>query len=242
MTPRSRAGWFAPDDVPGVLVSERELVAAAAAGDRDAFAVLVRGSHRRLLGFLLFRCDRQVAEDVAQQTYARALAAVGGYRHQGRPFYAWLVTIARNLLADYYRSGPRRSTVPLLDAADLPAELTPTCRPAEEEVLAELGRQREAKVLAGALGELEEHERQVLRLRFWEGLPVAQTAAALGVSSMAVKNVQARAVRALARHPAVRALRPGDLAGAGPSRRVSRPVVAAGAAGRDGSGCDPDAA
>src|SRR5690242_16319534 len=53
--------------------------------------------------------DRTLAEDVTQETWLRA---VRGWRRHGAPDkpLAWLITVARNLLASYYR---RRRPVPL---------------------------------------------------------------------------------------------------------------------------------
>src|SRR4051794_41542071 len=84
--------------------SDGELMARAAAGDRDAFADLVARHQRALLGYLGRLCgsaDR--AEELAQEAFVRLYRAAPGYRDQGR-LLPYLFRIAVNLL----RSEERR--------------------------------------------------------------------------------------------------------------------------------------
>lgn len=100
---------------------------------------------RRLTG------DADLAEDLVQETFVRALQAAGNYEERGAE-RAWLLTIARRLLADRRRAAARTPRLdPLADddgsGLDLPLRRHPDLRLALERALAGLGsEEREAFV------------------------------------------------------------------------------------------------
>jgi RNA polymerase sigma-70 factor, ECF subfamily len=85
-----------------------KIIRAAAAGDEAAFTALVRSAQPHVWRFLrhLLGSDDQAA-DVTQETFVRAHAALGRFRHQSR-FSTWLFAIARNAAVDEQRRGARR--------------------------------------------------------------------------------------------------------------------------------------
>ena len=79
-----------------------ELMEAASHGDQAAFGVLVERHGGRLVGWISARVGidpSMDAEDVAQETWFRALRGAGGYHPRGE-FVAWLYQIARRILGD----------------------------------------------------------------------------------------------------------------------------------------------
>ena len=87
--------WDASDDA---------LVAGLAAGDTEAAVVLVRRFQRRVYGLALTIVgDRVAAEDVAQETFARAWRHAAAYDPRRASVATWLLTIARNLSIDAVR-------------------------------------------------------------------------------------------------------------------------------------------
>lgn len=114
------------------------------------------------------------------------------YTWQGRDFGAWLVTIARNLVADHYKSGRVRLEVTTAETDD---PVTRQEDGPEQVVLASMTH----GIVRTALRELSDDQRECIVLRFLHGLSVAETAVAMGRNSGAVKALQYRAVRALAR-------------------------------------------
>ena len=93
---------------------EEDLVEASRAGDREAYAALVRRHARRIyaicLGILGSRND---TEDVFQETFVKGLTRIHTLRDSSQ-FPAWISQIARNLCRDFYRKSTRRRF--LLDA------------------------------------------------------------------------------------------------------------------------------
>src|SRR6266511_2512344 len=73
--------------------------------DRQAFAALYEAHLERVHRHVRYRvADPDVAEDLAAQVFLRAWQAIDRYRPvEGRPFVAWLFTIANNLIVDHHR-------------------------------------------------------------------------------------------------------------------------------------------
>ncbi|MCO1656467.1 sigma-70 family RNA polymerase sigma factor [Pseudonocardia humida] len=80
---------------------------AAGAGDRDALAAFVRATQRDVHRFVAHLSSAREADDLAQETYLRALRALPGFagRSSAR---TWLLAIARNTAADAVRAAMRR--------------------------------------------------------------------------------------------------------------------------------------
>ena len=79
----------------------------AQAGDRGALERFVAETHRDVLDLCRYLGDRDNADDLAQETYQRAVASLHRYRATG-PARHWLLTIARRTCADATRRRSRR--------------------------------------------------------------------------------------------------------------------------------------
>jgi RNA polymerase sigma-70 factor (ECF subfamily) len=181
------------DSSRGVTGRMVALVDLARGGDTEAFGLLYDHYHVTVYRFLYYRVgSHALAEDLTSETFFRALRSMSGFKWQGRDFGAWLVTIARNLVADHFKAGRTR-----LESAtdDLSDHDTPTPGP-EDDVLASLTNEA---LLAG-LRRLAAEQQECLVLRFLQGMSIAETAQILNRSEGAVKQLQLRAVRNLAKH------------------------------------------
>jgi RNA polymerase sigma-70 factor, ECF subfamily len=169
-----------------------ELVRAAQEGDRSAFALLYDKYVDVVFRYVLFRVgDRELAEDVTSETFLRALRRITSITYQGRDVGAWFVTIARNLVTDHVKSSRFKlevTTADMLDADRADDGI-------EDEVLGRL----QSAVLLDAVHRLKAEQQECIVLRFLQGLSVAETSKAMGRSEGAVKQLQLRAVRALAK-------------------------------------------
>jgi RNA polymerase sigma-70 factor (ECF subfamily) len=116
---------------------------------------------------------------------------MGSFRWQGKDFGAWLMTIAKNLTADHYKSGRTRLEQ---TTEDMSPHDGATEGP-EESVLASLTNE----TLLRCLGELPKEQQECLVMRFLQGLSIAETAKILARSEGAIKQLQLRAVRNLAK-------------------------------------------
>ena len=169
---------------------ETRLVQRAKEGDPAAFAELYDQYQPAIYRYIFYRVDdTATAEDLTSEVFVRLVERIDRFTYQGRPLLAWLYTIARNLVMDHHRRAVRY--IPLsLDApqvADIP----------DPEDMAEntLAQQR----LAAALSCITEDQRDVIILKFIEGLDNETVAHALGKSVGAIKALQHRALSALRR-------------------------------------------
>jgi len=159
----------------------------AAQVDRAAFAVLYRRYLDRVYGYCFYLLgDHHDAEDVTERTFLAALAAIDRFRDQGAGFRSWLFRIAHNQVANALRSRGRRRTSPLESVAE-PMASTDTAD--------EIGRADEARRVRRALGKVSEDRRQVLVLRFVDGLSSQEIGAVLDRSPGAIRVLQHRALR-----------------------------------------------
>jgi RNA polymerase sigma-70 factor (ECF subfamily) len=142
--------------------------------------------------FLYYRTRSVVvAEDLTSETFFRALRNIASFRWQGKDFGAWLMTIARNLTTDHYKASRTRleSTTEDMSPHDCATEGP------EDAVLASLTNE----VLLSALKQLPAEQQECLIMRFLQGLSIAETAQILGRSDGAIKQLQLRGVRNLAK-------------------------------------------
>jgi RNA polymerase sigma-70 factor, ECF subfamily len=175
------------------------LVTRARHGDVDAFGLLYDRYADLVFRFALFRLGGNpvAAEDIVSETFLRAFRTIADFRWQGRDIGAWFITIARNLLVDQARSARSRFEFPTADilaASDRRA--TAASVPGPEESLLAVLTQRE---LWEAVRALRPDQQECLALRFVEGLSIRETALAMGRNEGAVKALQFRAIRTLAR-------------------------------------------
>jgi RNA polymerase sigma-70 factor, ECF subfamily len=169
------------------------LVDLARGGDAEAFGQLYDHYVESIHRYLYFRLSSvSLADDLTSETFFRALRGIRSFRWQGKDFGAWLTTIARNLVTDHYKSSRSRLEVV---ADELPEQIEDADGP-EDGALATLT----SEVLVAALRRLAAEQQDCLVMRFCQGLSIAETAAAMGRSEGAVKQLQLRAVRNLAKH------------------------------------------
>jgi RNA polymerase sigma-70 factor (ECF subfamily) len=171
----------------------RALVDLATQGDAEAFGQLYDHYVGGIYRFIYYRVgSAQLAEDLTSETFVRGLRAVNRFSWQGKDFGAWLTTIARNLITDHFKSSRSRLEI-VSDSVPETRQSPPT---PEDEVLSLVSNE----ILLAAVNDLPEEQRDCILMRFMQGLSIAQTAAALGRSEGAVKQLQLRAVRRLAKN------------------------------------------
>lgn len=162
----------------------------AAQADRSAFGTLYRRYLDRVYGYAFYLLgDHHDAEDVTERTFLAALSAIGSFRDTGASFRSWLFRIAHNHVANTLRSRGRRATSSLDGGEPLSGVLDPA---------ATVDAADEARELRRALDGLSADRRQVLVLRFVDGLSAREIGAVLGRSEGAVRVLQHRALRELA--------------------------------------------
>ena len=170
----------------------RALVDLAKEGDAEAYGQLYDHYVSGVFRFIYYRVSsQQLAEDLTSETFVRGLRAIQRFNWQGKDFGAWLTTIARNLVADHFKSSRARLEI----VTETIPEGRATVASPEQEVLSLISNE----MLFEAVNALPNEQRDCILMRFIQGLSIAQTAAALGRSEGAIKQLQLRAVRSLAK-------------------------------------------
>ncbi len=180
-------------DIPGeggsalTEAGDRELLAAAAGGDRDAFAALYERHAGVVYRFCLGRLgEREAAADACQETFTAVWSAAPSYAGSG-VVLAWILGIARRKAADQRRVSARQQAEPLPEGGD---EIgSPAPAPAVEE----------AVDVWAAMGRLPEGQQEVVLLTYGLGLSCQEAGQALGVPAGTVKSRLHAARAALAR-------------------------------------------
>jgi RNA polymerase sigma-70 factor (ECF subfamily) len=162
----------------------------AAQANRAAFATLYRRYLDPVYGYSFYLLgDHHDAEDATERTFLAALGAIDRYRDEGSTFRSWLFRIAHNQLANALRARSRHRTASL-DAVLEPAATDDPARLA--------GTADDARRLRAAVASLSDDRRQVVILRFVDGLTAREIGDVLGRSEGAVRVLQHRALRELA--------------------------------------------
>jgi RNA polymerase sigma factor (sigma-70 family) len=164
--------------------SDEQLLAAFRAGDDEAFRALHDRHRGRLHAYvrqMLGSASSQDAEDVVQDVFARAAAAL---RRDEREVHvrAWLYRVAHNRCVDHLRR-----PVPA------PADVFDVSRPPEQDPFEATERRDDLHRLVEDVGRLPAQQRSALLMREIDGLPYAELAEALEVTVPAVKSLLVRA-------------------------------------------------
>ena len=177
------------------MATDAERTGEVAAADKqrlDAdFSSLYKAHLRDVYSYAYYRVgNHHDAEDLTEQTFLQA------YRHferaqresKGRPLRPWLIRIAHNLAANYYRDRSRRPVTQLDDAAVISA-------PQDTEEMVQ-GGEEVMEVLKG-VSELPDDRREALIMRFALDMDNREIARALGRSEGATKVLIHRAIKQL---------------------------------------------
>lgn len=170
-------------------MEDGELVVRVARGDREAFTALVERYQRPLYQFA-YRLlnDAALAQDVTQETFARAWIKRASYRVRPHAAYStWLFHLARNVALDLIRK--RRETVSDDAVASLPDSRAHAAAAAE---LAEIGAR-----IAAAVAALPEEQRTAVVLAEYHGRSAREIGAVLGCSVRAAESHLYRAKQSL---------------------------------------------
>jgi RNA polymerase sigma-70 factor (ECF subfamily) len=176
-------------------------------GDLDALTDILPQFQFSLYRFLLRMVQEPaLAEDLFQQTWLRVIEKISTYK-PSRPFQSWLFSIARNLAIDHLRRKKSFS----IDAPDEFGEaFVDNMAIAGPNPLEEVLEFERGIILSEALGKLPAIHREVLALRFEEGMSLEQIAEVVDIPLSTVKSRLSRALDSLRKHVEIR-LSKGDV-------------------------------
>lgn len=122
--------------------------------------------------------NEEVAGDLVQQTFMKAMAKIGQYEDRGFPFSAWLYRIAQNEVNMFFRSNKTNFTVEISENHVV-------------QLLDEVGEtgvsQEEIDQLIEIINNLEESQLDLIELRFFQGMPFSEIAQIYSISEATAK-------------------------------------------------------
>lgn len=182
------------DTTARAAVTDRELMGALCAGDREALGTLMDRHYRRVYRIALsYLREEDSALDAAQETFIKAYQNAHRWNRESE-VAPWLTRIAINQSIDLYRRRKRRSAQFQSFTPGDHDERTATAEVSPERRL--MGRQSQAQVWS-AVASLPERQRSVFVLRHQEEMSLVEIAKVLDMRLGTVKSSLHRAVRQL---------------------------------------------
>jgi len=159
------------------------LVEVALGGDLNSFGELCSRYYASMVAIAYSVLgDHQLAEDAAQETFARALGNLGGLKNKTK-FAPWLAAICRNVAKDVVTNRLRR-----INAEDL------------SEVADGSGSDDSVRVVQQAIEQLPVPAKELVILRYYDGLSYEEISTVLGISRAAINGRLTRAKRKIAKY------------------------------------------
>ena len=173
-------------------MEDNELAARAAAGDRDAFAILFE-RYRRYVYTLAYKVTLNVDDslDITQTVFLKLASKIGQYNGQGA-FRSWLASIAAREAVDHTRRPCRRETATdpeVLGMLSEQSENSDGCHP--RKALEEVERHQ---LVESAMEDLSPQQRAIVALRLAEDIGPKEIAERLGLPDKQVRSQMHRAV------------------------------------------------
>jgi RNA polymerase sigma-70 factor (ECF subfamily) len=177
------------------VLSELNLIRFSQGGDRDAFACLYETNLARIHRYIYFRVfDHELAEDITSLVFLKVWENLGSFQGGQIPFANWLYRIAHNTIIDYYRT--QKTVIPLEDADPLRLSYS-------DGVDEKIDINTLSHKLVDALQELTQTQREVLILKYIWGLTTKEIARRVHKQQGAVRALQMRGLKRLAKDPGI---------------------------------------
>lgn len=157
--------------------NEARLIHQAHTGDNEALGELFENQRNDVhdRAFLMTQ-DPDLADDLTQEVFIRALGAFPKYEDRGKPIKRWLMVITRNVVSSHFRKREVRDPVCYLFDEKEPVYEQEQMQP--EKVLEQ---KFERRRLYGIMANLSEEQQQIIRMRLGNGLDYEQIGVETGI-------------------------------------------------------------
>ena len=165
-----------------VSMTDDELVSRYANGENEAFASLLNRHNKRIFSYILFYVkDEDVANDIFQDTFFRAITVIRQHRYSANDkFFSFLCRVAHNLIIDYFRARKSENQVgeECLDYANALQQADLQDANVEDKLVAS----QILKDVKKLMNELPDSQREIVRMRFYENLSFKEIAELTNIS------------------------------------------------------------
>lgn len=164
-------------------INEKSVISSCQSGKLEDFGLLYEGYVKKIYNFIYYKTyNREVAEDITSQVFFKALSKINKFDNSGS-FSAWLYTIARNTIIDYYRAYHPQSDIDdfwdLEDNTKIEKDL---------DVKADLDK---VKLY---MNKLDSGQREIIMLRIWEEMSYKEISQITGKSEENCRMIFSRTI------------------------------------------------
>lgn len=162
-------------------LADEELVRKYAKGDNNAFDILLTRYKDKLYSYIYFIVHNEdLANDLFQETFVKAIMTIqqGRYTESGR-FSAWITRIAHNLIIDQFRQEKNENLVSNDESEGL---LLNNAQFSDTTIEMKMITDQSLVDVQHLMNELPDNQREVVYMRFYQGLDFKEIAEITGVS------------------------------------------------------------
>ncbi len=171
-------------------IAEEQKLVIEARQSSDGFGKLYDYYFPKVYGFVKAKiANRTDAEDVVSEIFMKVLENLPKFEWRGLPFGAWVFTIARNTLNDYYRRTAKYKTSDIDEAYDVSHDeekASPHIKASKNELM---------EIVKKVMNNLSEREATVVQLKFFSQLSNREIVHVTGLSESNVAVILYRTLR-----------------------------------------------
>ncbi|MDR0795345.1 MAG: sigma-70 family RNA polymerase sigma factor [Tannerella sp.] len=162
-------------------MADEELVSLYAKGNNPAFDVLLNRYKHSVHSYIYYIVrDRDLTEDVFQETFVKAIVTIkqGRYSENGK-FKAWIMRIAHNLIIDIFRQERNENTI---SNDEVEVDLFNDVRLCDCSIEDQMVQNQVFADVRKLIRHLPENQREVLEMRYYKDMSFKEIAEVTGVS------------------------------------------------------------
>ena len=178
------------------MLQEDLILIDKARSNKEDFGLIYAKYRGAVFAYLLKRVDhnKEIADDLAEETFFHALENLSHFAPTGKSYLSYLLTIAHNILLNYYRT---KKPVALDECESI------ITSGSEEEALERAEIHQEAEAVISAIHKLDHAGEQLLSLRYEKGLSIKGIAKIIHKTPNAVKLALSRYRKKLIDDPSI---------------------------------------
>ena len=178
------------------MLQEDLILIEKARNNKEDFGLIYTKYRDTVYGYLLKRVDRneEVTDDLTEETFLHALESLPHFAPTGKSYLSYLLTIAHNILLNYYRT---KKPVALDEYEKIMSSGS------EQESLEHAEVHQEAEAVLGAIHKLDRAGEEILSLRYEKGFSIKRIAQTIHKTPNAVKLALSRYRKKIISDPSV---------------------------------------
>ena len=164
--------------------------------DASVFEIIFETHYKRVYNFVAYRINNHYdVEDLVSAVFEKVIAKYHTYRPSYAPIEAWIISIAKNIVNDYFRGNKKRIFFPLDHAENITAPASKGGQIEEIVVMCE-----DNSALLRALNTLNDKERTIVAMKFAAGIRNTDIAALMSLSETNVGIIVHRCIKKMRLH------------------------------------------